>query len=187
MTNQAETNKPETNKSGNDIAWRSFSIGLLHQVGLKHNPRCYRNSRFILAMLAGVLFLLLFHGFMPAFSSSFKFNWTVFLSLVIWQPLIEEVLFRGIIQGQFAKREWGKHSWLNISSANLATSVLFVVMHMVNSSPLFALTVFFPSLVFGYFRDYCNSVYPCIILHGAYNAMVFAGLMLHRNMEFPLL
>ena len=181
------TNQPETNQPGNDTSWSSFTTGLLHEVGLKHNPRCYRNTRFILALLAGVLFLLLFHGFMPPFSSSFKFNWTVFLSLVIWQPLIEEILFRGIIQGQFAKREWGKHSWLNISSANIATSVLFVAMHMINSSPLFALTVFIPSLIFGYFRDYCNSVYPCIILHSAYNAMVFTGLILNRNMEFPLL
>ena len=69
----------------------------------------------------------------------------------------------------------------------MTTSVLFVVMHMINSTPLFALTVFVPSLVFGYFRDYCNSVYPCIILHSAYNAMVFVGLVLNRNMEFPLL
>jgi hypothetical protein len=181
------TNQPETNQPGTDTSWRSFTIALLHEIGLKHKPRCYRNIRFLLAMLAGALFLLLFHGFMPAFSSSFKFNWTVFLSLVIWQPLIEEVLFRGITQGQFAKREWGKRSWLNISSANLVTSVLFVVMHMINSSPLFALTVFVPSLVFGYFRDYCNSVYPCIILHSAYNAMVFAGLILHGNMDFPSL
>jgi membrane protease YdiL (CAAX protease family) len=181
------SNQPESNQPGNDTSWRCFSIALLHEIGLKHKPRCYRNYRFILAMLAGALFLLLFHDLIPAFSSSFQFNWAVFLSLVIWQPLIEEVLFRGIIQGQFAKREWGKHSWLNISSANLATSVLFVIMHMVNSSPLFALTVFVPSLVFGYLRDYCNSVYPCIILHGAYNAMVFAGLILNHSMEFPLL
>ena len=181
------TNQPETKQPDDSTSWRIFTTGLLHEVGLKHKPQCYRNYRFLLAMLAGACFLLLFHGFMPAFSSSFKFNWTVFLSLVIWQPLIEEVLFRGIIQGQIAKREWGKHSWLNISSANLVTSVLFVVMHMINSSPFFALTVFVPSLVFGYLRDYCNSVYPCIILHSAYNAMVFAGLILHGNMNFPSL
>lgn len=165
-------------------SWRSFTIGLLHEIGLKHTPRCYLNYRFILAILAGILFLFLFHGFMPPFSSSFEFSWTVFISLVIWQPLIEEILFRGIIQGQFAKREWAKHLWLNISSANAATSVLFVVMHMINSSPLFALSVFVPSLIFGYFRDYCNSIYPSIILHSAYNAMVFAGLILNGNMSF---
>jgi hypothetical protein len=168
-------------------SWRSLTIGLLHEIGLKHTPRCYLNVRFILAILAGILFLLLFHGFMPPFSSSFEFSWTVFISLAIWQPLIEEILFRGILQGQFAKREWGKHSWLNISSANAAASVLFVVMHMINSSPLFALGVFIPSLVFGYFRDYSNSVYPCIIIHSAYNTMVFAGLILHGNMNFPSL
>jgi membrane protease YdiL (CAAX protease family) len=58
---------------------------------------------------------------------------------------------------------------------------------LINSSPLFALSVIAPSLVFGYFRDYCNSVYPSIIIHSAYNAMVFAGLILYGNMSFPLL
>lgn len=172
-------NQSETDKSRNDLI-----IDLLYEMGLKHELRCYLKYRFILALLAGALFLFVFHGFMPLFSSSFEFNWRVFLSLVIWQPLIEEMLFRGIIQGQFAKREWGKRSWLSISTANLITSVLFAVIHIINSSPLFALTVIVPSLVFGYFRDYCNSIYPSIILHSAYNAMVFAGLILNGNMSF---
>jgi len=42
-----------------------------------------------------------------------------------------------------------------------------------------------PSLVLGYFRDYCGSIYPCIVIHGAFNAMIFAGLILSGNMNFP--
>lgn len=179
------TNQPETNKPGNNTSWRSFTIDLLHEVGLKHKPQCYRNNHFLLAMLAGALFLLLFHDFMPPFSTSFKFSWTLFLSLVIWQPLIEEVLFRGLIQGQLAKGDWGRRCWLHISSANAVTSLLFVGIHMIGNPTLFSLTVFIPSLVFGYFRDHCDSIYPSILLHCAYNAFVFVGLIIAGNMNLP--
>jgi membrane protease YdiL (CAAX protease family) len=138
-------------------------------------------------MLAGILVVYIMHNWVKPYPSGVSFRWTQLLSLIIWQPLIEEILFRGIIQGQFARREWGKRSWLSISSANAVTSILFAASHMLHSSPLFALTVIAPSLVFGYFRDYCNSVYPCIIIHSSYNAMVFAGLILNGNMEFASL
>lgn len=146
---------------------------------------CYVNYRFGFAMLAGIVVVWVMHSWVQAYPDKVLFSWAQLLSLIIWQPLVEEVLFRGVIQRQFAKREWGKHAWLGISSANGVTSALFVAMHMINSPPLFALTVFAPSLVFGYFRDRCNSVYPCIVIHSAYNAMVFAGLVLNGNMSFP--
>ena len=164
---------------------RDFLIYLFGEAGFTPARQCYLNIRFSLAMLAGILVVWVMHVWVQPYPSHVEFNRAQLLSLIIWQPLLEEVLFRGIIQGQFAKREWGKRSWLSISGANAVTSVLFVAMHMINSSPLFALTVFAPSLVFGYFRDRYNSVYPCIIIHSAYNAMVFAGLILHGNMSFP--
>lgn len=130
------------------------------------------------------------HVWVQPYPPHVEFNGALLLSLILWQPLLEEILFRGIIQGQlikqdWANRTWGKNSWLGISGANAVTSVLFVAMHMINSSPLFALTVFAPSLVFGYFRNRCNSVYPCIVIHNAYNAMVFVGLILSGNMNIP--
>ena len=164
---------------------RDFLIYLFGEAGLTPARRCYLNTRFALAMLAGILVVWVMHVWVQPYPSHVEFNWAQLLSLIIWQPLVEEVLFRGIIQGQFAKREWGKQSWLSISGANAVTSVLFVAMHMINSPPLFALTVLAPSLVFGYFRDRCNSVYPCIVVHSAYNAMVFAGLILNGNMNIP--
>lgn len=178
-------NKSVSNKHSNGKSRQSFMIDTLHEIGLNYKPGCYLNYHFMLAMLAGVIVVWVIHGWVQPYPSQVEFNWLQLLSLIIWQPFLEEVLFRGIIQGQLAKREWGKRSWLSISSANVVTSVLFVVMHMINSPPLFALTVFAPSLVFGYFRDHCNSVYPCFVIHSAYNAMLFAGLILNGNMSFP--
>lgn len=158
---------------------------LSDEAGFKPTQGCYFNYRFLLALLAGVVVVLIMHGWVKPYSSAVTFSGLQLLSLIIWQPLVEEILFRGIIQGQLIKRQWGRSSWQGITVANLITSILFAAVHMVNNTPLFALSVLAPSLVFGYFRDYCNSVYPCIIIHGAYNAMVFAGLILNGNMNFP--
>jgi hypothetical protein len=47
---------------------------LLHELGLVHMSGCYLNTRFMLALLIAVLFLLAFHDFMTQFSSSIKLN-----------------------------------------------------------------------------------------------------------------
>lgn len=180
-------NPQEKTSNSRKTSKHPYVTGLLRMLGLNHCPGCYLNSRFILALLIAALFVVLFHDFISPYFSGFIFNWTVLLSIIIWQPVIEELLFRGVIQGQFAKQKWGKRSWQGISNANLVTSVLFVAAHMIYSPPLAALSVMAPSLVFGYFRDYSNSVIPSIILHSAYNAMVFMGLMLNGNLSYPSL
>jgi membrane protease YdiL (CAAX protease family) len=156
---------------------------LAEEAGFRPARQCYIEARFALAFLAGILVVWLGHHWLPPFSSSHVFDWKLLLALIIWQPVFEEILFRGLIQGQLAKRTWGQRSWLQISSANAVTSLLFAGIHVIYSSALFSLTVFIPSLVFGYFRDRCNSVYPSILLHCAYNAFVFAGLIIAGNME----
>jgi membrane protease YdiL (CAAX protease family) len=159
----------------------------MHDAGLMHAPRCYRDYRFVIALLAGALVLWLIHDLLPPFTHEIKFHWKLWLSLVIWQPIIEEILFRGIVQGQLRKTTWGQRAWLNISAANVLTSIMFVFMHMINNPPLFSISVIVPSLLFGYFRDRCNSVYPSILLHGAFNALVIEALFIHGNMvRLPL-
>lgn len=158
---------------------------LADEAGLRPAAKCYLDYRYLLALLAGVLVVWLGHNWLPPFSASHEFSLALLLSLVIWQPLFEEIFFRGIVQGQLGKPAWGQTRWLHISTANVITSVLFVGMHMIYNPPLFSLTVFVPSLVFGYFRDYCNSVYPSIVLHSAYNGFVFGGLFIYGNMVMP--
>lgn len=155
---------------------------VLSESGFNPARRCYLDFRFALAMLAGIFVVWVMHGWVKPYPASVEYSWMQLLSLIIWQPFIEEVLFRGIVQGQIRKQDWGKRAWLGISSANAVTSILFVIIHMINHNPLFALTVLAPSLVFGYFRDYCNSIYPSIIIHSSYNAMVLVGLLLYGNM-----
>jgi membrane protease YdiL (CAAX protease family) len=93
------------------------------------------------------------------------------LSFVVWQPLIEELLFRGVIQGQLRTTRPGRWRKSGITGANLIASLLFVLVHTVNHAPLWAMAVFVPSLVFGFMRDRHDSVYPAFALHCAYNGL----------------
>ncbi|MCW8830222.1 MAG: JDVT-CTERM system glutamic-type intramembrane protease [Gammaproteobacteria bacterium] len=155
---------------------------VLLDVGLLKCPKFYLDVRFIAAILSGVVALWFIYDWVPVFSSSIQFHWGLFISVLIWQPFIEELLFRGIIQGQLSKYKWGQKNLLRITSANVVVSVLFVGLHTLTNPPLWAISIVVPSIVFGYFRDTFKSVYPSIILHSAYNAIALAGLFIHGNL-----
>lgn len=104
-------------------------------------------------------------------------TWALLLSLVIWQPLVEELLFRGVIQGLLLGTKAGKASRWGISVANLATSTLFVLVHLVNQPAAWALGVLLPSLLFGLFRERTGSVWPSLALHVLFNGAFFAPLV----------
>jgi membrane protease YdiL (CAAX protease family) len=57
---------------------------------------------------------------------------------------------------------------------NLITSLLFVLGHLWQHPAAWAVAIAVPSLVFGWFRDRHDSVYPCIALHMFYNTGYFA-------------
>ena len=134
-------------------------------------------------MVAGVVVVWGMLAWVKPYPESVQYHVVQLLSIILIQPVFEEILFRGIIQGQLGQYNWGKRSWLIVSHANILTSIIFVAMHMINSPPLHALSILAPSLVFGYFRDKYQSVYPAIVLHASYNAMVFIGLMISNRLE----
>jgi membrane protease YdiL (CAAX protease family) len=96
-----------------------------------------------------------------------------FLVAVLWQPLVEELLFRGCLQGWLFTHGWGRQSFVGISSANLLTSVVFSGAHIATHSLPWALLTLFPSLLFGVLRDRFGSVLPPLVLHIIYNAGYF--------------
>lgn len=155
---------------------QSNLVHIFKESGLMNCPQFYRDSRFIAAIIGGVFVVWLLHDRMPVFSSSITLNWKFLISVLIWQPLIEELLFRGIIQGQLSRQRWGQQVLFKISVANIVTSILFVVMHMLHNLPIWSLAIFVPSLVYGYLRDTFNSVYPAMVLHSSYNLIVVLGL-----------
>ncbi len=94
-------------------------------------------------------------------------------SLVLLMPLLEEWVFRGLLQTQLLHvtavngqpRRWGPISW-----ANGLTTLAFVALHLVAQPPAWALAVALPSLVLGHLRERLHSVWAAIGVHVAYNA-----------------
>jgi membrane protease YdiL (CAAX protease family) len=57
------------------------------------------------------------------------------------------------------------------------TALLFSLAHMVSQSIMWALLVFVPSLIFGYFYETRQTILAPIILHIFYNAVFFTALV----------
>lgn len=143
---------------------------IVDELGLRTDWRWLKDLRFGLALLAGVAFWLVLIGLGAPRA---VLGWSALFSLVLIQPVIEELLFRGLLQGQVLQLAWGRRQWAGLTTANLAVSVVFVALHFLTHPPLWALGVLIPSLLFGYFRDRHRSVYPSMALHVFYNAGYF--------------
>lgn len=144
------------------------------EMGLDGWPPFHRDLPFWIALLAGPVFWMLLSLFVPIRPlPPGKLISTPFLFLTLWQPTVEELLFRGFLQGQWSRSPWAKRSYGGITAANVVTSILFVLAHFFSHPPEWALSVLIPSLVFGYFRDRHQSIYPSIFLHIFYNAGYF--------------
>lgn len=95
------------------------------------------------------------------------------LSCVLLQPVLEEVAFRGLLQGELLRTRWGRWRLGPVSGANLAGSLAFAALHFAHHPPLWAASVFLPSLVFGWLRERHRSVAAPIAMHVLYNLEFF--------------
>jgi len=130
----------------------------------------------MMAMLcAPLLWLLLFFLWQP----TARWDWAIshgrlLLMAVILSPILEEIVFRGAVQGWLREQRYGISALGNITVANLLTSILFATMHLLNHAPLWAAAVLLPSLAFGYFRDRYDGTPSALLapiaLHVFYNA-----------------
>lgn len=129
------------------------------------------------ALLAAPVFCLLYVGIFQ--QKTEDLYWLLndaesFFFLILLYPVVEELTFRGVIQEYLAKKTEQWRSFLSLSVANLLTSLLFVLMHFVHHEPIWAVLVFFPSLLFGYFKEKFDRIIPSIVLHMFYNLSFFS-------------
>ena len=145
---------------------------ILRDLALDRPPPFFRDWQFLAAIVAGLLFWLFLAGVSTGVRRPTR-EVDVVLLLCLLQPLIEELIFRGVLQGELLRRSWGQKTWSGISAANGATSVAFTALHFVSHPPLWAAGVLIPSLLFGYFRERHASLYPPLCLHIYYNTGYF--------------
>jgi len=106
------------------------------------------------------------HMYVPA-------GWTAWISFVLVQPLVEELVFRGILQGQALRltTRHGKTRRLGpVTLANALVTLLFVAFHLQAQPLAWALAVAVPSLLLGHLREHFNSVWPAVLVHTVYNS-----------------
>ncbi len=97
-----------------------------------------------------------------------------FLLLILIYPFLEELVFRGLIQGELMHKQTFRRSYAGISRANMLTSLLFAAAHIYAHPFSMAMLVVGPSLIFGYFRDRFDGwLLPSILLHIYYNLGYF--------------
>lgn len=89
---------------------------------------------------------------------------------VLLYPLLEEIVFRGLMQPMLLERAAMQVRAGPVSRANVITSLAFAASHLISQSPLQAASILLPSLVFGYVYERFKHVLPCIVLHAFYNA-----------------
>ncbi|TVQ46511.1 MAG: JDVT-CTERM system CAAX-type protease [Gammaproteobacteria bacterium] len=97
--------------------------------------------------------------------------WTALLLFGLVYPVLEELVFRGLLQPWLLRRTAARAAG-PLTLANLLTSVLFSLAHLPLRGAVHATLVFAPSLVFGLFRDRHDSVLPAIGLHVIWNVAV---------------
>lgn len=98
------------------------------------------------------------------------------LQAVLLYPILEEIIFRGALQGWLLGRpslgkgrvQYRFDRWVSIP--NLLASLVFTAFHFINQPPLWAAMVFIPSLVFGWAREHTGGLLLPILLHIWYNA-----------------
>ncbi|WP_051347110.1 JDVT-CTERM system glutamic-type intramembrane protease MrtJ [Thiomicrorhabdus chilensis] len=142
----------------------------LSELGLVFKGKFLQEKWFYLALVLSPLALAVGLLWFSELFSPFEITWMALFIMVFWQPLIEELFFRGLLQGKLFQQTWFQESLAGISRANIVVSILFVATHFIYHPPLWALAVFIPSLIFGWFRDRYDSVLPSILLHAFYNA-----------------
>lgn len=95
------------------------------------------------------------------------------IMLIILLPLVEELAFRGYLQGYLAQFSVRRFSVGLFSGQNLITTAVFSSLHLFSHSAFWSLVVVIPSLVFGFFKDRYQSVIPAVILHVYFNGLYF--------------
>ena len=114
--------------SGEVVARKVAS--LLADLGLDHCPNFFRDRQFLAALAAGVLFWLALAYIWPNPHAD-TMTLTALLSLCLFQPVMEELIFRGVIQTELLRKRWGQRNRAGFSTANWITSVA----HPTNTKP----------------------------------------------------
>ncbi len=142
------------------------AVSVTPLLGLQFNRPFHRDPAFLLLLALGPIASCSMIGlfvFQPLVWSAI---WSAaFFSVALWQLVLEELLFCGIIQEYTRQSVVMPKTWNGLSLSNFLTSLLFTLAHLATHSISRSLLVFVPSLCFGFVRDRFGSACPSIAPH----------------------
>jgi len=98
-------------------------------------------------------------------------GWVVVVLLtVVGAPIVEELFFRGLLQGAFTRR-------IGAVPAIFVTAIIFSFAHVLNEGPLAPFVLFPMALVLGYLRHRTGRLAAGMIAHASFNAILFIMLL----------
>lgn len=126
-------------------------------------------------LIAAAIAPLLLGPWLPAWDESiFAWGMSGAAIFAVSVAVLEEVIFRGGIQGGLLRKERFRSKMLGLSRANWLTSSLFAVAHVWQHPWRLVPGYFVVSLVFGYFRERYKGILVPVVLHAWYNlALLF--------------
>jgi uncharacterized protein len=94
-------------------------------------------------------------------------GWVILIVLpVIGAPLVEELFFRGLVQGAFTRR-------IGPTPALFVTAIIFSFAHILNEGILAPIVLFPMALVLGYLRLRTGRLAAGMVAHAFFNASLF--------------
>lgn len=122
---------------------------------------------FVLMMSLGVVMEPLYN-LLPSFDQQFGEGFGSFLAVVIFAPLFEEIICRGLVYGSLLRR----HSkWLSM----LLSALFFGVLHV---QPVPMINAVLMGLVLAFVYDRCQTIWAPIMLHALNNGVAFVMMQL---------
>ncbi|MFC1236225.1 JDVT-CTERM system glutamic-type intramembrane protease [Vibrio sp. F74] len=149
---------------------------ITYQNGLR-TIQAFEDKKLIVTVLLSIVIGGVFWHLLPCnLSSTWDISTTVIINMLFIYPVIEEWVFRGTIQEGLLKNKSLRKAYYGVSNANLIASCLFMGFHMIHQPLLFAVLVFIPSVVFGFFKERYSALLVPIGLHILFNGIFLLAL-----------
>jgi membrane protease YdiL (CAAX protease family) len=95
----------------------------------------------------------------------------VILLVVVGAPIIEELFFRGLVQGAFMRR-------IGTTPAIFVTALIFCAAHTLNEGPIAPMILLAPALVLGYLRVRTQRLAAGMVAHATFNGLTLCLLLI---------
>jgi len=197
VAQQSETARFLASAAFSELGYAIFVGGLLYwktdllPTGLRFRRPTRRDARWI---LGGILVMIVTEYVLTSLFTFFNvptaqnaaaieatkhaslpmFGGLIVVSLLITGPC-EEILFRGLIQG-YLRRYFSAIGAILLASLFFASVHLFALQGSLSGIRNVLLSLFALSLILGFAYERTDSLFVPILIHGSYNAILFASL-----------